>query len=146
MEQGDLFARLPLELLEAIAGHLDLHDACNLRLTNSSMAAKIARAKTFFLDKTTKIDSSRDIRRLVEMTEHGRIGNSLRNLTITGTVTENHPTVQRATIGKTTITLLSQAFSNIQRHSFHGRLGSLALNVDAPVPASRMAPNLGIPD
>lgn len=131
MLQNSPLDDLPVEVLETIVQQLQLRDVRKLRLTNTSLSAKISKGhfKTYLSSNRIQIHNDRDLKGFVKVTQEGWMGTLLQDLVIAGIVHSNRPT--RSITREKATELLGEAFSNLKRYSPRGRLDSLSLTVEA---------------
>jgi hypothetical protein len=122
----------PVEIVENVVLQLGLDDIRSLRQSCRSLATKCSQDhfKSFFLSKRVEV-TEQTLRVFAEVTQPGRLGCLLRELTLIG-ITDNARGNDLGTqkiSRKEEIELLSQAFCGLATNSETGRLLSLSLEV-----------------
>jgi hypothetical protein len=130
----------PVELINEIAGSLDLGAICNLRLTCKTLAAKCSsthRFRSFFKSKHV-ILTEQALRAFAEGTQAGGLCALVQEVTISASAIGDWPLNIQAwkdaqmSSRQNKILLLSQAFNGLARNGATGRLPSLSLGVHVP--------------
>lgn len=123
-------AGLPAEILEAVVVLLDVADICKLRLTCVEVAAKASQGsfKAGFTTKELRISPDR-LQQFVAVTQTGRLGCLLKDLTIIGAVSapDKEEDEQQKQINTG---LLAQALTQLRANSDGSQLQKLSLTVE----------------